>query len=179
MNRAITPTGYLRLNWLAAKGRSGAEVALRVFYVALPFFIWAAVAIFLGFLVGFSAVILPPTGTFGIVAAVGLVLLWVTPDLPQPPARSLPIVFAVVVFCMLCIPNYYAIDIPGLPWITFRRLSLIALIVPFAIAAGGSSRFRADIAKSLQVNSSFQFVSWAFWSGRRYPFWLRKTQVKV
>ena len=117
MNRAITPTGYLRLNWLAAKGRSGAEVALRVFYVALPFFIWAAVAIFLGFLVGFSAVILPPTGTFGIVAAVGLVLLWVTPDLPQPPARSLPYLFAIVVFCMLCIPNYYAIDIPGLPWI--------------------------------------------------------------
>ena len=149
MNRAITPTGYLRLNWLAAKSRTGAEVALRVFYVTLPFFIWAAVAIFLGFLVGFSAVILPPTGTFGIVAAVGLVLLWVTPDLPQPPARSLPIVFAVVVFCMLCIPNYYAIDIPGLPWITFRRLSLIAVILPLAIAAGGSSRFRADIRKKL------------------------------
>ena len=149
MNRAITPAGYLRLNWLAAKGRSGAEVALRVFYVTLPFLIWAAVASFLGFLVGFSAVILPPTGTFGIVAAVGLVLLWVTPDLPQPPARSLPIVFAIVVFCMLCIPNYYAVDIPGLPWITFRRLSLIALIVPLAIAAGGSSRFRADIRKKL------------------------------
>ena len=149
MNRAVTPTGYLRLNWLAAKSRSGAEVALRVFYIALPFFIWTAVAIFLGFLVGFSAVILPPTGTFGIVAAVGLVLLWVTPDLPQPPIRALPIVFAIVFFCMLCIPNYYAIDIPGLPWITFRRLSLIALIVPLAIAAGGSSRFRADILKKL------------------------------
>lgn len=156
MNRAITSAGHLRLNWLAAKGRRGGEVALRVFYVVLPFLIWAAVASFLGFLVGFSAVVLPPTGTFGIVAAVGVVLLWVTPDLPQPPARSLPIVFAIVVFCMLCIPNYYAVDIPGLPWITFRRLSLIAVIVPLAIAAGGSSRFRADIRKRL---ASEQLIS--------------------
>ena len=83
MNRDIASTGYLRLNWLAANSRRGAEIALRVFYAILPFFVWAAVASFLGFLVGFSAVVLPPTGTFGIVAVVGLVLLWVTPDLPN------------------------------------------------------------------------------------------------
>jgi hypothetical protein len=36
----------------------------------------------LGFVVGLSAVILPPMGAFGIVAVAGLVLLWVMPDLP-------------------------------------------------------------------------------------------------
>ena len=166
MNRVIASTGYLRLNWLTANGRRGAEIALRIFRVMLPPFVWAAVAIFLGFLVGFSAVILPPTGTFGIVAVVGLVLLWVTPDLPNPPARAMPIVFAVVVFCMLCIPNYYAIDIPGLPWITFRRLSLIAVILPLAIAAGGSSRFRADIRKKLGNEKliSISVIGFLVWS---------------
>src|SRR5574340_744403 len=47
-----------------------------------PIVAWAAASILLGLVVGFAAVILPPIGSFGIVAVVGLVLLWVMPDLP-------------------------------------------------------------------------------------------------
>ena len=150
MNRAIISTKSWRLSQLLAEGQRGARAARGVFSATLPFIVWAVIASFLGFIVGFAAVILPPTGAFGIVALVGLVLLWVTPDLERPPTRALPLTFAIVAFCMLCIPNYYAIDIPGLPWITFRRLAIFAMMLPLAIATGGSSRFRAEIRKKLE-----------------------------
>ena len=48
-----------------------------------PIAAWAAASIALGFVVGLAAVALPPLGSFAIVAVVGLVLLWVMPDLPR------------------------------------------------------------------------------------------------
>jgi hypothetical protein len=47
-----------------------------------PIVAWAVASIALGVVLGLSAVILPPMGSFGIVAVAGLVLLWVMPDLP-------------------------------------------------------------------------------------------------
>ena len=164
MTRTVISTKILRRNWLLAE--RGADAARRMFIATLPFLVWTVIASFLGLIVGFAAVILPPTGTFGIVAAVGLVLLWVMPDLEKPPTRALPLAFSIVVFCMLCIPNYYALDIPGLPWITFRRLSLIAMILPLAIAAGGSSRFRAEIRAKLGSEKliSICLIGFLVWS---------------
>ena len=167
MNRAVISTKFSGLSRLFAEGQRGAEVARGMFFAALPFFVWGAIASFLGFIVGFAAVILPPTGTFGIVATVGLVLLWVMPDLPKPPTRALPIAFFIVLLCMICIPNYYALDVPALPWISIRRLSLFALIMPLVIAVGGSSRFRADIREKLGSEKliSICLIGFLFWSG--------------
>ncbi len=50
---------------------------------------------------------------------------------------------------MICVPSYYALDVPGLPWISIRRLALLAMIVPFAVALGGSSRLRGEIWSKL------------------------------
>ena len=47
-----------------------------------PIVAWAVASIALGLVVGLAAVILPPLGSFGIVAAAAVVLLWVMPDLP-------------------------------------------------------------------------------------------------
>ena len=44
-----------------------------------PIVAWAVASIALGVLLGFSAVILPPMGAFGIVVVAGLVLLRVMP----------------------------------------------------------------------------------------------------
>ena len=58
--------------------RTALRMALNVAFVAA----WSAVAIFLGLIVGFTSVLLPPMVTIGIVAVAGLVLLWVLPELP-------------------------------------------------------------------------------------------------
>jgi len=47
-----------------------------------PIVAWAAATMGLGAIVGFAAVVLPPLGAFGIVALVGVALLWVMPEAP-------------------------------------------------------------------------------------------------
>ena len=111
---------------------------------------WSVTAILFGTIVGLAAVVLPPVGAFGIVAAVGLVFLWVMPDLAAIPDRIVRRLLFVVVIVDLCLPNYYAIDLPGLPWISARRIVTFPLILLFAIAYAGSSKTRRTIAAVLR-----------------------------
>jgi hypothetical protein len=41
---------------------------------------WTALCIILGIIIGLTAIILPPIGNFGIVAAAGVILLWAMDD---------------------------------------------------------------------------------------------------
>jgi hypothetical protein len=65
---------------------------------------WAVASIALGVVVGFAAVILPPLGSFGIVAVAGVVLLWVMPDLPVVAPRLIRKAFFVMLVANLSIP---------------------------------------------------------------------------
>ena len=113
---------------------------------------WSATAILLGTLVGLAAVNLPPTGTFGIVGAVGLALLWVTPDLPAVPDRIVRRLFFVLLVVDLCIPIYYTLIVPGLPWISARRLVTFPLILLVLLAFAGSPKVRHRVKTILNDN---------------------------
>ena len=117
-----------------------------------PMVAWSAATIALGVLLGFSAVILPPMGAFGIVAVAGVVLLWVMPDLPLVSPRIRKAFFFMLI-ADLIIPFYYAVQFPGLPWISVRRLATFILIVPFLVAVAASSEVRRHIAE--RVRASF------------------------
>ena len=138
----------------------------RVLIRLIPIVAWTAASLFLGVFVGLAAVVLPATGVFGIVGVVGLVLLWAMPDLPAPPTRMLPAIFFIVLLCFICVPNYYAFQVPGLPWISIRRLFLFVMIVPFALALSGSSTLRSILQRKL-VNSRpisaclLGFIAWS------------------
>ena len=117
-----------------------------------PIVAWAVASIALGVLLGFSAVILPPMGAFGIVAIAGLVLLWVMPDLPLVSPRLIRGAFFVMLVADLIIPFYYAVQFPGLPWISVRRLATFILIVPFLVAVAASSEVRRHIAERVRAS---------------------------
>jgi len=128
-----------RLLFLA---RSTPRLALTVF----PIVAWSIVSVSLGLLLGFAAVILPPTGTFGIVAIAGIALLWALPDLPHVPTKVVRASFFIMLVVILTIPSYYTLIVPGLPWISARRLVTFGLIIPFVIAVAGSSQERHNIS---------------------------------
>jgi O-Antigen ligase len=113
---------------------------------------WAAASIALGAVLGLAAVILPPMGAFGIVAVVGLVLLWVMPDLPLVSPGLIRKAFLVMLVADLSIPFYYTVQFSGLPWISARRLSTFALIAPFLIAIAASSDVRRQITDRLRAS---------------------------
>jgi O-antigen ligase len=120
---------------------------------AAPIVAWAVASIALGILLGFSAVILPPMGAFGIVAVAGLVLLWVMPDLPLVSPGFIRKAFLFMLVADLVIPFYYTIQISGLPWISARRLATFTLIAPFLVAVASSSDVRRHIAERVRASS--------------------------
>ncbi len=117
-----------------------------------PTVAWAVATIALGVVLGLSAVILPPMGTFGIVGIAGLVLLWVMPDLPLVAPGFIRKAFFVMLTTDLIIPFYYTVQFSGLPWISARRLATLALIAPFLVAAATSSEVRQHIAERVRAS---------------------------
>jgi hypothetical protein len=112
-----------------------------------PIVAWTVASVALGIVLGFSAVILPPMGAFGIVAVAGLVLLWVMPDLPLVSPGIIRKAFFFMLIADLIIPFYYTVQFSGLPWISARRLATFALIAPFLVAVAASSEVRLQIAE--------------------------------
>ena len=136
-----------------AEAKLAARVAPRVVRYLAPIVAWAIASIVLGLIVGLAAVFLPPLGAFGIVVIAAMVLLWVMPDLPLVWPNLIRKTFFVMLIVDLCVPNYYAVQFGGLPWISARRLATFALIAPFVIAIAASSDARRRIAERLGASS--------------------------
>jgi O-antigen ligase len=133
-----------------AETRLAARAAPGLIRHVAPVVGWAAASIFLGLVVGFAAVVLPPTGAFGFVAVVGVVLLWVMPDLPLVSLGAIRKTFFVMLVADLCIPYYYTVQISSLPWISARRVATFALIAPFLLGIASSSDDRRRIARCIR-----------------------------
>ena len=118
-----------------------------------PIVAWAVASIALGLVVGLAAVILPPLGSFGIVAAAGVVLLWVMPDLPLVSPGLIRKAFFVMMIADLSVPFYYMVQFSGLPWISARRLATFALIAPFFVAVAVSSDVRRLITERIRAST--------------------------
>jgi O-antigen ligase len=117
-----------------------------------PIVAWAVAAIVCGLVVGLAAVVLPPLGSFGIVTAAGVVLLWVMPDLPLVSPGLIRKAFFVMMVADLSIPFYYMVQFSGLPWISARRLATFALIALFLTAVAVSSDVRRHITERIRAS---------------------------
>src|ERR1700749_1934660 len=129
-----------------------ALAAPRVVRYVAPIVAWALASIALGVVVGLAAVVLPPVGAFGIVVIAGVVLLWVMPDLPLVSPGLIRRASFVILIADLCVPFYYTVQFPGLPWISARRLATFALIAPFLIGIAASSEVRRVIAERIRAS---------------------------
>lgn len=136
-----------------AETRLAARAAPGLVRGLAPLVAWAVASLALGFTIGLAAVFLPPLGAFGIVAVAGVVLLWVMPDLPLIWPGLIRKTFFAMLITYLCIPNYYTIQVAGLPWISARRLATFCLIVPFLIAIAASSEARRRLTERISYSS--------------------------
>ena len=133
-----------------AETRLAGRAAPNLLRHLVPIVAWAIASVGLGVVLGFAAVILPPMGSFGIVAIAGLVLLWVMPDLPLVSQGFIRKAFLVMLVADLIVPFYYMVQFSGLPWISARRLATFTLIAPFVVAVAASSDVRGQIAERLR-----------------------------
>ena len=117
-----------------------------------PMVAWSAATIALGVVLGFSAVILPPMGAFGIVAVAGVVLLWVMPDLPLVSPGFIRKAFFFMLIADLIIPFYYASSSPVCLGFPSADLPHLPSSSPFLVAVAASSEVRRHIAERVRAS---------------------------
>jgi hypothetical protein len=77
--------------------------------------------------------------------------IWALPDMKTAPSGVLaPLLFAFQLGLILW-PNYLALTLPGLPWITVLRLVGTPLVLALLVCLSCSSTFRAELARTVQA----------------------------
>lgn len=85
----------------------------------------------------------------GPITIVALLVIWALPKREWVPTRQIEWLFWAFLISLLAWPNYLAIAIPGLPWITIQRLFLGPLTLLLLVALSTNAEFRADIKRAL------------------------------
>lgn len=79
------------------------------------------------------------------IALLVLLSIWALPDRPHAPTKTMELMFAAFIVCLILWPNYLALALPGLPWITAIRLTGIPMAVLFLVSLSISRSFRAEV----------------------------------
>lgn len=95
------------------------------------------------------------------ILALTALIIWALPHQRTAPTLPIEILYAAFFVSLIVWPNYVAISLPGLPWITISRLIGLPLALLLLISLSVSPEFRRKAAES--VNSIK--ILWAFMCG--------------
>lgn len=91
-----------------------------------------------------------------------LLVIWALPENENIPVRAINWLFFAIVATVCLWPNYIAIAIPGLPWITFMRLWSIPMTLLFVISLSMSPKFRSDAGEWFKTSPWILFCLLTF-----------------
>lgn len=78
-------------------------------------------------------------------------VVWALPDLKHPPIPAMEWLFFATIAELVVWPNYLAIALPGLPWITVSRLTGFPFAFLLAVCVSTSSEFRRRSWAAMQA----------------------------
>ena len=85
------------------------------------------------------------------IAILGMIAIWALPDTDRAPTNVLSVLLFAFTLALILWPNYLAIALPGLPWITMIRLFGFPLAVALLICLSVSEPFRAELSQTLRA----------------------------
>lgn len=85
------------------------------------------------------------------IAILAAVVVWALPDLKASPHGALNGLSFTFLLTLLLWPNYLAIALPGLPWITFIRLVAFPMIFVLLVSLSVSKEFRSKLSEILSA----------------------------
>lgn len=103
----------------------------------------------LGLIVGLMIVVLPPMAWVSLIGLAIVVLLWVMPDLNLISDAWLRRAFFIAVTTQFALPVYYAFVIPGMPWISIRRVTWFLMVGMVALMISSSKEARERLGALL------------------------------
>ena len=108
-------------------------------------------------------VVFPPMVPVAVLTVPVVILAWTAPELPSVPTGLLRKAFFVALSAIICIPSYYAIQLPGMPWMSLRRISSLILIILLAISITGSANIRLRLYGILTSKKSLLICVMGFY----------------
>jgi len=114
---------------------------------------WALVTLLLLFclIYGFAFAVLAPfiITPFAIpIVLLLLLIIWAMPDATAP-VRGMSFFFFAFFVGMIVWPNYISIALPGLPWISVKRLTVFPLVLLLLYSVSVSQEFRKTLSSAL------------------------------
>lgn len=122
------------------------RVRQTIFYIVL---------IFVCILYGFFVAVLPPAFYLWMatpVALLSLIAIWALPDRKYVRTRGLEWLFFAYWIGYIMWPNYLSVALPGLPWISVRRLIILPLTLILLISFSTSKAFRDQVVEVCRHN---------------------------
>lgn len=108
----------------------------------------AIIAVAWGFAFGLSA----PFRVMPLIAPLPvfiLLIIWALPEGDYAPAKAIEPLFVAFLAALMLWPNYIAVVLPGLPWLTMLRIFAAPLLVVALICVSVSARFRTTMKLSI------------------------------
>jgi len=134
-----------------AKAPAGPNIILRPYVRPRQRWIGVAALIALAFVVfiyGYAFGVLAPAQViffFFPILFLGALCIWALPETGEAPIKLLQWFFFLHFLVMPLWPNYLAIDLPGLPWITLVRVTVFPLSFVLLVALSVSKTFRSEL----------------------------------
>lgn len=134
---------------IVLKPYSGQRKALAV--RALILLGWASLP-FMFFVYGFAFALTAPWLILQFAAplvVLALVVIWALPDTKYAPTGTLEFLFFAFFIFLFAWPNYVALNLPGMPWITVQRLIGFPMTAVLLLCISLSEEFRAQMRFAL------------------------------
>lgn len=116
----------------------------------LAYFLLGFAAFFYGAFFGFTTIYLLQQMAVPLMF-LGLLVLWLLPETGRVGRRTLEVLFFAFLVAIMFWPDYLALALPGLPWITAMRLVAVPLTVLFLASLSQSAAFRAEVKEILNA----------------------------
>jgi len=84
-------------------------------------------------------------------AVMALLVVWVLPDRDTAPTGMMSRLLLAFFAVSLAWPDYLALQLPGLPWISFRRLFLGPTVLLLLVSFSVSRQFRKEMSETLNA----------------------------
>jgi len=134
------------LSYVQDKGATAARWRRRLAWAML--IVWA---FFYGMLFAFlPPAFIPPLSVPLLLLA--MLVVWALPTKDWVPLRTVRGLFLSVVTALIIWPNYLAVDLPGLPWITLTRLFIFPLTAIFLVSMSVSPTVREQLKEVIAAN---------------------------
>lgn len=83
--------------------------------------------------------------------ALAALAIWALPDMRRAPTNLVEVLLFAFFICLIAWPNYLAVSLPGMPWVTLIRLTGFPMALTLLVCVSVSKEFREQTKSALDA----------------------------